>query len=88
MHTLTWDDDHHPGEGPIHFIHNGDYEGGVIVVLPREKANMMVRNDLADGELAEVTIPFAALRFLVAQYVASEKISWLEQADDKDILGI
>jgi hypothetical protein len=68
----------HTSTGPegTKFLHNGDYSGDVEIISP----------DYCLGIAFE--IPFADLKFLVAQYVEREKIRRLEDATPDEILGL
>lgn len=78
MHTTSYD-------GDIHFIHNGDYSGDVIVNIPTQAADTTLHND----GFTSIKIPFKALEYLVASKVSSTLVSQLEEAEDfQDILEV
>jgi hypothetical protein len=60
----------------VTFHHNGDYSGDVIIQVKT-----------ADG-LVRADVPYAALRYLVAQEVLAHRISRLERSQPVDILGL
>ena len=63
----------HTTEGTKYrFFHNGDYSGDVKAMNKETKE--------------EIEIPFEDLKRLVANWVMTEKISRLEQAEDDELL--
>lgn len=58
--------------GKTAFLHNGGFDGDVTIKRQ-------------DGE---ITLPFADLRALVAEYVRQKQIAALEQAGDGALLGV
>lgn len=80
MHSLALSDnadDASKGDGSTVFHHDGDYSGDVEII----------RED-SSGAQARVWIPFWQLRRLVAEYVRTEKIGQLENATDRELLGL
>jgi hypothetical protein len=80
-------DDYRPGgtrqpKGEMHttkindstFVHNGGFDGDVTII----------RAQGAD----EITLPFEDVLEFVARYVQQERVSKLEQANAKEILGL
>lgn len=79
MHTTSYD-------GDIHFLHNGDYSGEVIVVVPAKTADMTLSHQ---DHTVSIKVPFEALEYFIAQKVKSMFIERLEDADDmNDIFGV
>jgi hypothetical protein len=77
-HTTTTD-------AGITFHHNGDYSGDVSLRLSEDQVE---QGQFKNETYYEIEIPFDAMKELVANYVRSEKISKLEQAEDNEILGV
>ncbi len=59
--------------GKTTFVYHGDYSGDVIIYTKKEK---------------KIEIPFDAIKAFVAGYILSNKITFLENATDDEILGI
>lgn len=70
------------------FIHNGDYEGEVIISLPKKAVEDVVPEGATDDDRVRVKIPFDALKRFVVNHVRSRKIAALEDAKDNEVLGI
>lgn len=60
--------------GETIFWHNGGFDGDVEIGF--------------EGEGPRITVPFSALRALVAEHVRREKIAALEQANAIELLGL
>jgi hypothetical protein len=86
MITTVWRNPD-PSDGPlsITFQHSGDFSGEVRINLDQ----VLVETQVAGSqEWAQVSMPFDALKMLVAQYVARQRIGHLEQASADEILGV
>ena len=76
----------------FYFHHNGDFSGDVIINLEAwrtvqtvEPCDFGSRNDQG---ICEVKIPFEVLAQLVSEAVLSKRVSDLEQANYRKILGL
>ena len=67
MHTFS--------EGDYVILHDGDYQGEVIIRDNKEP-------------FGEVVVPAALLRGFVAKQIRQNKISKLEQLSDNEVLGL
>lgn len=79
MHSLALSDnadDDSGGGGSTVFHHNGDYSGDVDIVRSTQAGEKFIR------------VPFWQLRRLVAEYIRSEKIGQIENATDRELMGI
>lgn len=87
MQTTTFDNE--LGLGPIHFIHHGDFSGDVEISLPRTavKEPESPQPPGAPDHLL-VTVPFAALKAIVAAKVRGDAERRLENMDDDEVLGL
>lgn len=81
MHTSQVEADGHTYN--VH--HNGDYSGDVVIYLPPSKFDLQIGKTSTE---CRVSIPFAVLRSLVADYVRAAKIEALEDADDDQVLDV
>lgn len=67
-------------EAPYWIVnHNGDFSGDVILTFFK-------RSD--EDRMKEITVPFELLKQLVAEYVRTQRINALENADAADLLGV
>ncbi len=82
MHSIHWSQSPEEGDLAIVMHHNGDFSGGVKINIPVDRIEAL--EEMAG--YVQVCIPFEALKTLVGQYVAGQKMSALEEADDDDIL--
>jgi len=77
------------GENAVHTIHHenvtlhyhGDFSGDVLISVAAAEGK-------PEKPTQEITVPFSALKSLVATYIQSKLISRLEQASDDQILGL
>lgn len=76
---------HTTGVKGITFIHNGDFSGYVIIVLPKGSVQKLTG---PDSSKVHVQVPFEAIKGLVAEFVRQEKERALEDAEDDELLGI
>lgn len=75
-HTTFYKD---PSGNDIGFIHNGDFSGDIeLTVLPEA----VITTDMK----IIVTIPFEALKFIVAQYVSNRMVERFEMAGPDEVL--
>lgn len=94
MHSFHWAGNawKEQGSGEVYvevlMHHNGDYSGNVKVVLPNKIADTTLAHGAGpNGEgMAEVHIPFEALKALIMQYVRSEMVSQIEQATNSELI--
>ena len=70
----------------VQFHYNGDYSGDVVMTVPASAVAEPVSAPGCGEPTVEVSIPFEALRMLVAEYVRSRQISRLEIATASEIL--
>jgi hypothetical protein len=64
---------HATKKGSVVFMHEGDYDGDVIISV---------------GDNVKMLVPFEHLKSFVVDFVRQEKMSHLENAPDDDVLGI
>lgn len=67
----------------IRFHHNGDFSGDVHVVLP---ASALMDPFGAGDTHIRVSIPFEALKFIVAAYRHGKMQAWLDDAGTEELL--
>lgn len=68
---------HFKGNKGTEFFHNGDFSGNVSIKVPVSKSVSQ-----------EIEVAFEDLKELVAEFVRSEKIGKLEDAEADEILGV
>lgn len=85
MHSYHWGA---PDKKWVHFHHNGDFSGDVVVVLPDKIAKLEISPEvLANNQTGTVAvrIPFKAMQALVMNYVRGRAIEQFEEMTDKQV---
>lgn len=67
--------------------HDSGYDGGpVILVIPTTQAELETGRKADGTEVVTVTVPFTALKQLMADYVSGHAVRFYEQATPDEIL--
>lgn len=92
MHSFSWTGKAWKEQGygeakdvTVTFHYNGSFDGNVKVELPNKVGDVSVHHGAGpNGEgLAEVHIPFEAMKVLVINYLRMEVVSFAEVASDE-----
>ncbi len=75
MHSTDYKD--------VTFLHNGDYSGDVIVVLPAETSEMELDHQ---SHTVSVRVPYEALEYLITTKLAGQFVSHLEDVQNMNEL--
>jgi hypothetical protein len=97
VHTISWKGDAQNErlrrgefeETQVTMHHNGDYSGNVKFILPNRIADVVkvpagTWTNKTDEELAELNIPFEAVKILVLNYLRDQQIVAIENPSGLD----
>lgn len=98
MHTFEWRgeawNEDLPGsprtseDTKVTIHHNGGYDGNIKIVLPNRVGAVQTTHftdEDGDQHMAEINVPFDAIKSLVLEYLRAQQIEALEQMDDEDL---